>query len=214
MTTFDMDLHAQATRRLHAYRQALLALPLTPGQPFRTLALLTTDLPGEAFEVAVVLEDGRALVRRARPHGDVSPGARKVHGLDRGDLVGEVPLSARRHSLEARLMSPGTDGQPVPLLAWAGKFVADALSNSFTLAGQAPFTLPLLDLQAAIRRADLELDPNQRYHPQLRGMNWTVDVPTPEPTSALSAAQVTRQVVLAILTGEAIRRPPQLPERR
>ena len=208
-TRLPVTFPEQAARRFEASRAELHALGWTAGLPFRTIAVLTTDLPGEAIEVAVILEDGSSRLHRAKPLGVISPGASRIHGLIADDLRGELPLRSRQRHLEALLLQSGPDGEPVPTVAWAGRFVSQALNNSF----DTPFNVPLLDLQSAVHAADLHLNPDSQYRPMLSGMLWTVDVPLPDRTSALSMATVTRQVLLALLEGTPIQHPPRLSER-
>ncbi|ULH18108.1 hypothetical protein MF271_24450 (plasmid) [Deinococcus sp. KNUC1210] len=202
--TFDALLHEQATRRLLAYRDALAEQGLHPGLPFRTLAVLTTDLPGEVIELAVTLEDGTHRVQRARPVTPIAPTASRVHGLTVELLQDERPLRTRRRSLEHLLNQPDASGRAVPLVIWAGEFAQEALSNSF----ETPFTVPILSLQPLIQTCNLAINPSVRYRPSLDGMNWTVPLREPNRTSALSVAQVTRALVDLLLTGEAIRTAP------
>lgn len=201
----------QAAQRFAAYRAELLSLGLTPGLPFRTIAVLTTDLPGEAIEVAVIMEDGQAISHRARPTGIISASATQIHGLSAGDLEGENTLRARQRGLEARLSAPGVDGLPVPVVAWAGAFVSEALSNSF----DSPLSVKLLDLQLSVQAGDRSFNPSARYRPSLGGMNYTVDVPQPDKRSSLSTATCTRLVLDALLNGAPITVPPAfVPQQR
>lgn len=200
------SLHDQATERLLAYRAALAEQGLRPGLPFRTLAVLTTDLPGEVIELAVTLEDGTRRVHRARPTTQIAPGAQRVHGLTLEQLKDEPPLRARRQALEQVLAAPDQHGQLVPLVIWAGEFTLDALSNSFGT----PFTLPMVSLQSLVRACNMAINPSARYRPSLDGMNWTVPLRAPDRASALSTAQVTRELVELLLTGEAIHTAPLL----
>ncbi|WP_189091128.1 hypothetical protein [Deinococcus ruber] len=202
---FDALLHDQATRRLLAYRAALAEQGLCPGLPFRTLAVLTTDLPGEVIELAVTLEDGTHRVQRARPATPMAPAASQVHGLTLEMLQNEQPLRTRRRSLEHLLSQPDADGQAVPLVIWAGDFTRDALSNSF----ETPFTLPLVSLQPLIQACNVAINPSARSRPSLDGMNWTVPLRAPDRTLALSVAQSTRELVDLLLTSEAIRTAPR-----
>ena len=199
------SLHDQATQRLLAYRVALTEQGLRPGLPFRTLAVLTTDLPGEVIELAVTLEDGTQRVQRAWPATEIAPDASRVHGLTLEKLQEEQPLRARRRSLEHLLSTPDQRGQVIPLVIWAGEFTQDALSNSFG----SPFTLPVVSLQPLIRACNMAINPSVRYRPSLDGMNWTVPLRAPNRTSALSVAQVTRELVELLLTGEAIHTAPR-----
>lgn len=198
------SLHDQATHRLLAYRAALAEQGLRPGFPFRTLAVLTTDLPGEVIELAVTLEDGTHRMHRARPTTAVASGASRVHGLTLEHLQDEPPLRARRQALEQVLSAPDQHGQVVPLVIWAGEFTLNALSNSFGT----PFPLPMVSLQSLVRACNMAINPNARYRPSLDGMNWTVPLRAADRTSTLSTAQVTRELVELLLSGEAIHTAP------
>jgi len=196
----------QAQRRCTLYREKLHALGLMPGTPMRFIALLTSGLPGEALEVAVVDEQGRPWTRRARPLGEIESGARKIHGLNTGDLAHEALLTEWKDELLSRLSAPTAQGSVPVVVAWTGGFVARALSASL---GE-PFPVALVDVQAAVREADLEINPDNRYRPSLAGLQWTVEIPVADPTRSLSAALAIRVAVYKLLAGEAAQDVPSL----
>ncbi|ADV66026.1 hypothetical protein [Deinococcus maricopensis] len=174
--------------RLDAYREALRAYGLTPGQPYRVLAVLTTGLPGEAIEVAVLREDGSAFVRRAFPSVEVEVGAARVHGLDRSGLLGEAPLAEWREALLAELRG-------FTVRAWAAAFALQALNAALAAGGAEPIQGTVTGVQDLLERAYPD-----EPRPALRAVCLQLQVPVPDGRSALGTAQATRAVVDALLS--------------
>lgn len=201
---FRDSLESAARRRCTLYRQFFTAQGLRPDQPFRCVAVLTTDLPGEVIEVAIVDEGNRVFTRRAAPVQSISPGAQAHHGLSMDDLEHEWPLSSWVQRLESLLAAPGPDGQAVPVVAWAGRFLQEAFTNSL---GR-PLGVDVIDLQAPVSQADREINPYSRFRPSLQGMNWTVPLPQVDPRAARNAALCTRLMLREVMTEQVVTTPP------
>lgn len=198
-----MDLTEQcARRRLAAYQPRFADLTA----PFQAVAVLTTDLDGEAFEIAFARDDTSTLTLRGCPGNPISPDSRAVHGVALEDLVNMPALAVHRFGLDVLLRDR-------PTLMFNAPFVQRALDHAMTRAGRPPLpwdTYTIVDVQAQVRAADLDLDPDYRYRPSLQGLEWTVPIGTVDRTRALGSAQVLLQAVQFIRAGTAITSNPLL----
>lgn len=211
MTTTDLPRPStfpeQAAQRVNLYADTLLSLGITPATPLRFLAVLTTGLPGEVIEIAVLDGQGNGPVLRARPHGPIDPGAQMHHGLSAAVLSGEAPLTEQLEPLLSALAATGEESGPPTVITWAGPFIEQALRASLGPDAALPaFT----SLQDAVHEQDLRLNPLLRYRPSLPGMNYTVEMPATDPTSASANANALRVVTQAILNRQHVTTPPPI----
>jgi len=197
----DSTFLTAAQKRAERYAERLEAAGLCADAPYRTLGVLTTGLPGEVIEVALLDEHGRPYVRRCCPSGEVEPGAFNVHGLQRQDLLTQPPISDWAGEFCRALTAPASDGRVPVVVCWAGALVRHALSAGLG----STFSVPLLDLQALVDPQD---DGRAPYRVSLSSMRWTVDLPEADRTRALSTALVTRTLVYNLLRRRSAQRAP------
>lgn len=187
----------QAAQRMTLYADALHTHGVFPGAPLAFVGVLTTGLPGEVIELALITP-GAEHVWRAQPLGPIEGGAYRRHGLTTLDLASEPPFTQVYPQMLEVLQSAG----PVTLIAWTGRFITAAVAASLP-----PGTPPLtpLDLQAIVDEQDRTLNPYARYLPSLPGMGYTVETPQIDPASALSHARALQAVTAALLERRSTR---------
>lgn len=192
---------ARAQAQGELYREALILAGLRPKMAVRYLGVLTTDLCGEVVEVAMVdvqaNGESRVYTSRVRPQSPVSPEAAQVHGLTTADLQNYETMDQLAPRLLDRIMAPDAQGYSVPLVAWSGNFIHDALRMSAAVAWP-----DILSIQSLVIGAELAQGRSVRYPPSLEAMRWTVEIPRQDPRRARSSAEITRQLVQKLLASD------------